>query len=80
MVYQLRLRKKGIIILPKDLRTTLDLKEDDVLVGEVRNGELVLKPLKPKVVRIDPGIVEKFLEEEGETERRKGEDILGGSG
>ena len=76
MVYQVRVRKKGVIILPKDVREKLDIKENDVLLGEIRGGELVLRPLKPKIVSVDPKAVEESLKEEGEAERRKGEEIF----
>ena len=77
MVYRVRIRKKGVIILPKDVREKLDIKENDVLLGEVRGGELVLRPLKPKIVRVDPKVVEEALKEEGEAERRKEEEMFG---
>ena len=76
MVYRVRVRKKGVIILPKDVREKLDIKENDVLLGEIRGGELVLRPLKPKIVRVDPKVVEEALKEEGEAERRKEEEMF----
>ena len=76
MVYQVRVRKKGVIILPKDVRKKLDIKENDVLLGEIRDGELILRPLKPKIVRVDPKVVEEALKEEGEAERRKEEEMF----
>ncbi|WP_048052630.1 AbrB/MazE/SpoVT family DNA-binding domain-containing protein [Saccharolobus islandicus] len=79
MVYQITLRKKGIIILPKDAREKLGIKENDILLGEIKDGELVLRPLKPKIVRVNPKVVEEFLKEEGEAERRKEEEIFNDS-
>ncbi|MFP3189647.1 MAG: AbrB/MazE/SpoVT family DNA-binding domain-containing protein, partial [Sulfolobaceae archaeon] len=35
MVYQIKLRKKGVIILPKDVREKLGIKENDILLGEM---------------------------------------------
>jgi len=79
MVYQIKLRKKGVIILPKDAREKLGIKENDILLGEMKGEELVLRPLKPKIVRVDPKMVEEILKEEGEAERRKEEEIFNDS-
>jgi looped-hinge helix DNA binding domain, AbrB family len=79
MVYQIKLRKKGVIILPKDVREKLGVKENDILLGEMKGEELVLRPLKPKIVRVDPKMVEEILKEEGEAERRKEEEIFNDS-
>jgi len=79
MVYQIKLRKKGVIILPKDVREELGVKENDILLGEMKGEELVLRPLKPKIVRVDPKMVEEILKEEGEAERRKEEEIFNDS-
>ena len=76
MVYQIKLRKKGVIILPKDVREKLDIKENDILLGEIEGGKLVLRPLKPKIVRVDPKVVEEALKEEEEAERRKEEELF----
>ena len=45
-------------------------------LGESKGGELVPRPLKPKIVRVDPKVVEEALKEEGEAERRKEEEIF----
>ena len=76
MVYRVRVRKKGVVILPKDVREKLDIKENDVLLGEIRGGELVLRPLKPKIVRVDPKVLEEAIKEEGEAEKWKEEEIF----
>ena len=79
MFYQIKLRKKGVVILPKDVREKLDIKENDMLLGEIKGRELILRPLKPKIVRVDPKVVEQALEEEEEAERRKEEEIFNDS-
>jgi AbrB family looped-hinge helix DNA binding protein len=79
MVYQIKLRKKGIIILPKDIREKLGIKENDILIGEIIGNELILRPLKPKIVRVDPKVVEEILKEEGKAERKKEEEIFNDS-
>ena len=76
MVYQIKLRKKGVIILPKDVREKLDIKENDILLGEIEGGKLVLRPLKPKIVRVDPKVVEEPLKDEEEAARSKEEELF----
>ncbi|WP_390529089.1 AbrB/MazE/SpoVT family DNA-binding domain-containing protein [Sulfurisphaera ohwakuensis] len=75
MVYHLRLRKKGIIILPKGIREKLGVSENDILIADIKDGELILRPLKPKIVRVNPIVVEEILKDEGDKERRKEEEI-----
>lgn len=79
MVYQIKVRRKGIVILPKDVRVKLGINENDILIADVRDDELVLRPLKPKIVRVDPKLVEEILKEEGEAEKRKEEGIFDSS-
>ncbi|HEU98010.1 MAG TPA: AbrB/MazE/SpoVT family DNA-binding domain-containing protein [Fervidicoccus fontis] len=69
-------RKKGVLILPKVLRESVGVEEGDVLVAEVKDGAIVLRPLKPKVVEIDRRMVEEILEEEKKVEDRKIEEEL----
>ncbi|MBB5253720.1 AbrB/MazE/SpoVT family DNA-binding domain-containing protein [Sulfurisphaera ohwakuensis] len=73
MVYHLRLRKKGIVILPKEIREKLGVSENDILIADIKDGELILRPLKPKIVRVNPIVVEEILKDEGDKERRKEE-------
>nr|WP_240938837.1 AbrB/MazE/SpoVT family DNA-binding domain-containing protein [Metallosphaera hakonensis] len=68
-----------MIILPKDVREKLDIKENDILLGEIKGEELILRPLKPKIVRVYPKVVEEALKEEEEAERRKEEEIFNDS-
>ena len=67
----LRIGKKGVLILPKKLRENLKVAEGDELLAEVSEGVLILRPFKPKIVDVDPSLVEKILSEEGELERRR---------
>ena len=67
----LRIRKKGVLILPKKLREGLNVGEGDELLAEVSEGVLILKPFKPKIVDVDPSLVEEILSEEDELERRR---------
>jgi AbrB family looped-hinge helix DNA binding protein len=73
----LNVKKKGIIILPKELRAAVSLEEGSRVSVEVKDGGLLLKPLRPLVVRLEPGILEKVLSEEGLLEEEKLREILG---
>jgi len=66
----LRVRRKGVLILPKSVREEAGISEGDEVVVEVEEGGLVLRVLKPKVVDVDPGLVEKFLREGIELEKK----------
>lgn len=72
----LSVRRKGIIILPKDLRAAAKIDEGSKVVAELRDEGLLLKPLKPLIVRVDPKVVEEALSEEGEIEEEKVREIL----
>ena len=74
----MKVRKKGVLILPKKLREASGIDEDSEVV-EAKQNMLVVKPFKPPtVVDIDPKLVEKVLSEEHELERRKYGEILEG--
>jgi len=67
----LRVRKKGIVILTKDIRRKAGIDEGDELIVEVEEGKLTMKVLRPKVVDVDLNLVEELLREEYRLERRK---------
>jgi len=69
--FALRVRKKGIVILPKALRIAAGIDEGSFLIAEIREEGLTLKPLKPLNVKINPEIVEKILSEEKQIEEAK---------
>ncbi len=56
--------RKGILILPKEVREKAGIEGDCEVIVEVRNNSIVIKPLKPKVVRVDPEIINELLREE----------------
>ncbi|MCD6324081.1 MAG: AbrB/MazE/SpoVT family DNA-binding domain-containing protein [Desulfurococcales archaeon] len=60
----LKLRRKGVLILPKAIREAAGLREGSDLLVEVKDGALVLRPLEPAVVDVDPKFVEEVLREE----------------
>jgi AbrB family looped-hinge helix DNA binding protein len=67
----LKIRKKGVLILPKRLREAVGLEEGDDVVVEVVGDGLVLRALKPKVVDVDPKFVEELLREEDRFEEQR---------
>ncbi|MEM1509184.1 MAG: AbrB/MazE/SpoVT family DNA-binding domain-containing protein [Thermofilaceae archaeon] len=71
----LKVGKKGVVILPKALRQVAGISEGDIL-AEAGPGFLVLKPLKPRVVDVNPSLVEQLLREEVEAERGKLREFL----
>jgi len=72
----LKVGRKGVVIIPKKLREVLGIKEGDELIAEASEGALVMRPFKPKIVEIDPKLVEEMLSEEGGLEREKVESLV----
>jgi len=72
----LKVGKKGVVILPKKLREALNAKEGDELIAEASKGMLTLKPLKPKIVDVNPEQVEKILSEGDSLYREKVEKLV----
>ena len=67
----LKVRRKGIVILPKKIREEIGLKEGDPVIVETRGGEIVFRPLKPVIVDVPEELVDELLEEEVAVERGK---------
>ncbi len=67
----LKVRRKGVLILPKRLREALGVNEGDEVLAEVVGRKVVLSALKPKVVDVNLELVEKILHEEYELERKR---------
>ncbi|PUA32512.1 MAG: AbrB family transcriptional regulator [Zestosphaera tikiterensis] len=67
----LKVGRKGIVVLPKAFREKVCIEEGGKVVLEIVGNSLVLKPLKPLVVDIDPEVLRKvILEEKREWEER----------
>ena len=67
----MKIRRKGILIFLKKLREAAGLEEDDEVIAEVIDDSLVLRALKPKMVDVDPKLVEKLLREEDKFEEQR---------
>ncbi len=59
-----KIRRKGVLIIPKKLREAIGLRERDEVIAEVVDDKLILKALRPKIVDINPKLIGKILEEE----------------
>ena len=73
-----KVRKKGVLILPKRVREAAGIREGDEVLIEVGEGLLVIRPLRPKIVDVDPSLIEELLREEYRLEAGKHEEILKG--
>lgn len=74
----LRVGRKGVLILPKRVREALGVGEGDEVLVEVVGDRLVLRALRPRVVDVDPGVVEELLREEGGFEEARYEGMVSG--
>ena len=72
----LKVRRKGILILPKKLREAIGVNEGDDVITEVKGDKLIIWVLKPKVVDVDPVYIDKLLREEYEVEKKKYEGMF----
>jgi AbrB family looped-hinge helix DNA binding protein len=45
--FVLKVGKKGVVILPKRLRAEAGIEEESLILAEVRNNNIILRPLKP---------------------------------
>lgn len=71
MRFLLKIRRKGTLSLPKKLRKAVGFEERDEVIAEVIGDSLVLRALKPKMVDVDPKLVEKLLREEDKFEEQR---------
>jgi AbrB family looped-hinge helix DNA binding protein len=74
----LRVRRKGVVVLPKRLREAVGIEEGGEVIAEVVEGRLVIRPLKPKVVDVDLELVEQLLREEHRLEGSRFERMISG--
>jgi len=65
----LKVGNKCVIVLPKAFQKMVGVEEGGEVLAEVVGDSIVLRPLKPRVVDVDPRTVEAILaEERGEWE------------
>jgi AbrB family looped-hinge helix DNA binding protein len=64
-------RKKGVIILPKELRIRAGIEENSEVIAEIVDNGVLLRPLKLVTVRFDEKVIDEMLSLEKEVEERK---------
>jgi len=67
----LKVRKKGVIILPKELRIRAGIEENSEVIAEIVDNGVLLRPLKLVTVRFDEKVIDEMLSLEKEVEERK---------
>jgi bifunctional DNA-binding transcriptional regulator/antitoxin component of YhaV-PrlF toxin-antitoxin module len=72
----LKVRRKGVIILPKELRLRAGIEENSVVLAEITERGVLLRVLKPVTVRVDLALIERILSEEGRLEEEKLREIV----
>jgi len=72
----LKARKRGVVILLKELRSKAGIEEDSEVVDKIRGNEVLSRLLKPVIVRVDWVTVGKILYEEDKVEKEKLHEIL----
>jgi len=72
----LKVRGKGAIILPKELRLRAGIEENSIVLAEITEKGVLLRALKPITVRVDPAVIEGILSEEGRLEEEKLREII----
>ena len=72
----MKIRKKGVVILPKELKTKAGIEEDSEVIAEIKGSEVLSRPLKPVIVRVDWAIAEKILHEEDKVEEERLREIF----
>ncbi|MBS7248715.1 MAG: AbrB/MazE/SpoVT family DNA-binding domain-containing protein [Candidatus Freyarchaeota archaeon] len=75
-MYLLRVGRKGVVVLPKELREKMGVKEGDLLVLEEREGGFSVRAIRPLVVKVDLERVDELLGEERVLEESKFERML----
>ncbi|MCC6044043.1 MAG: AbrB/MazE/SpoVT family DNA-binding domain-containing protein [Desulfurococcaceae archaeon] len=72
----MKVRRKGVIILPKELRLRAGIEENSIVLAEITEKGVLLRALKPITVRVDPAVIERILSEEGRLEKEKLREII----
>jgi len=72
----LKVRGKGVIVLPKELRLRAGIEENSIVLAEITEKGVLLRALKPITVRVDPAVIEGILSEEGRLEEEKLREII----
>jgi len=60
----LRVGRRGVVVIPKALRERVGIEEGGLIEAEVVGDSIVLRPLKPLTVDIDPNAASSIIAEE----------------
>jgi len=60
----LRVGRRGVIVLPKAFRERVGIEEGGLVEVEVVGDSIVLRPLKPLTVDIDPSVASSLIAKE----------------
>jgi len=74
----IKVGKKGVIVIPKKFREKLEIEEGSRVTITLTEDSIIIKPLRPKIVDVDPKTVEKIIAESRAREEKKYEEILKG--
>ena len=65
-----RMGKKGVVVIPKEVRDSLHLAEGTPFILEVRGSEIVMRPLIPEKVNLDTETIQRIVREAKREELR----------
>ena len=51
-ILTVRMGKKGVVVIPKEVRDRLGLREGSLLSLSLRGEEITLRPLRPRRIRL----------------------------
>ncbi len=72
----LNVRKKDVIVLPKNLREATGIDGEDEVMIDVASDKILLRALKPRVVDVDSRIVFELLRKEDSLETKRYREMI----
>ncbi len=72
----MNVRKKDVIVLPKNLREATGIDGEDEVMIDVASDKILLRALKPRVVDVDSRIVDELLRKEDSLETKRYREMI----
>ncbi len=72
----MNVRKKDVIVLPKNLREATGIDGEDEVMIDVASDKILLRALKPRVVDVDSRIVFELLRKEDSLETKRYREMI----
>ncbi len=72
----MNVRKKDVIVLPKNLREAAGIDGEDEVMIDVASDKILLRALKPRVVDVDSRIVDELLRKEDSLETKRYREMI----